>query len=694
MTAAAEKEKRIIYLAATPSDAAKGIFKVGETYNLDRRMGELSGTAHYEKYKPYKTWNEDDCPYSDKVIHSILKRMGIKRMDRGREFFHFGTVEEAIRVVNEAITGKKKLFNYPEREEQTRIIEEVCRNFQTSKDAKKVHLIDAKMRAGKCHITYKVALRMNFRRVLIMSSKPSGVCSSWRGDIDHVAFGDFEFRSAHEMDDVCFHDDDGTQVIFVSTQDCIGEEGNKEKFHALFEQSFDMVVIDECHHGGDTERLNDFLSRLQYTHELHLSGTAFKAKRSGKFGLHQISTWTYLDEQKKRKMEENYGWKTEVYRGLPVFSGYIATYDDTVIESFRKQYREEEMPTCYKMFSNEKCIEDFLGWVISDRHMGERVTNHMFWLLPGIDHCNKMEKVLRRHPMWSQYVVVNASGDNVKDLSDAKSNVYNHEAKTITLSCGRWNTGSTVEQWDSVWLLEDGYSPEVYFQTIFRAGSPYVKGGKFLKERVHFVDFNPDRSLEFFYTYASCYANGNSNAISNVRSLLDFMPLYRVNALGINTLKYEELLEHFNSPEFSSNLFRASSLLDVGRLNDTVREILQNIEKNQPASVKVSLNADSQGRGKNHVGIPIAKTPSKKEDDWWGKRAETILLRFTSLLFVLDTIVIRDVRDLENHAEEFERHVGITFGDFLGILDSGYVVEEKLNEQIGRFNLQNEFLFA
>jgi hypothetical protein len=693
----AEEKKRIVYLAATPSDAAKGIFKVGETDDVDRRMAELSGTSHHEKYITYKTWI--DCPISDKRIHKILKEKGIRRIDSGREFFDFGTTEDATREINEAIVGTRKLHNYQEREEQTRIIEEVCRNFTKISDTKKMHLIDAKMRAGKCHITYKVALRMGFRRVLIISSKPSGVLSSWAADIDHVSFGDFDFSSAQEIDDVCFRDaeEDTTQIVFVSSQDCVGNDGNKEKFHKLFTQSFDMLVIDECHHGADTEKVNDFLYRLDYDHELHLSGTAFKAKRSGKFGLDQISTWTYVDEQKKRREEEESGWKTALYRALPTFSVYIATYNDKVIETFRKQYHEEEMPTCFKMFSNDKCIKDFLDWVIIDRHMGDKVTCHMFWLLPGIDHCNKMEKALTRHPKWSQYTVVNASGNSVTDLTDTKNGVYNHQSKTITLSCGRWNTGSTVPQWDSVWLLDDGYSPEVYFQTIFRAGSPHVKNGEYMKEHVHFVDFNSDRSLEAFYEYASCYAKGNSTVVSMVRSLLDCMPLYRVNALEVKPLKYEDLSEHFNSQK-SFNPFGTSSLLDVAKLDDVTKQILQEVEKSRFPNNRKDLNPDSEGRGKNHQTVQIAgnsTTTNSKVDDYdWNEKLKTTMRKFASLLFALDTTIIRDVRELENHTGEFQRHVGMSYHDFIKFLDGGSVKEEELNMSIDRFNRGNEFLFS
>lgn len=69
-----------------------------------------------------------------------------------------------------------------------------------------------------------------------------------------------------------------------------------------------------------------------------------------------------------------------------------------------------------------------------DPSMNKLITNHMFWYLPQVINCDIIEKVISAHPYWKDYVVVNASGDNIKDLDGTKSRVYNKIAKTITLS--------------------------------------------------------------------------------------------------------------------------------------------------------------------------------------------------------------------------------------------------------------------
>ena len=68
--------------------------------------------------------------------------------------------------------------------------------------------------------------------------------------------------------------------------------------------------------------------------------------------------------------------------------------------------------------------------------------------------------------------------------------------KTITVTCGRFNTGVTVKKWDMILMLDDGKSPETYFQTIFRAKSPDTDRQK---EECYVVDYNPQRCLKMIY---------------------------------------------------------------------------------------------------------------------------------------------------------------------------------------------------
>ena len=123
------------------------------------------------------------------------------------------------------------------------------------------------------------------------------------------------------------------------------------------------------------------------------------------------------------------------------------------------------------------------------------------------------------------------------DLNDTKSKIYDKKPKTITLSCGRWNTGSTVKQWNSVWMLDDGYSAENWFQTVMRSGSPWISNsGEFLKEKVHVVDFNSDRMLKCYIEYSTVVSKYIGYEPSEFATqMLNCMPIFSVDISKIRT---------------------------------------------------------------------------------------------------------------------------------------------------------------
>lgn len=680
------------------------IIKVGESIDTNVRVETLDGTFVFEKPIILKSWK--DSPLSDKQVHVELEKRGFPkyREDKDREFFEWDSQEQAIREVNDILYGTKNLLTYTEREEQTTIINGVCELFFRKSVDKAVRaLINAKMRSGKCHISYKIIKKMKFKRILILTYKPNGVSESWENDLDHVEFKNFLFKKAIEMSEVKFEEDiDEVQIIFSSFQDAIGDvkdengniiKQNKDKWELIFDQKIDLVIKDEDHYGYETEKSNNFLSKLKYNHEISLSGTPFKAILDGKYEIDEVFTWTYLQEQLKRNIEKQSGWKTDVYRSLPEFSVYLCKYKNSIISSFLNFYKEEEKVTNFKLFANEKLVYDFLTWIKLDPSMNSRITNHMFWYLPQIINCDIIEKVISEHPLWKDYVVVNASGDKIKDLEATKSKIYNKAAKTLTLSCGRWNTGSTVKQWNSVWMLDDGYSAENWFQTGMRCGSPWIgKEGQFLKENVHIVDFNSDRALKCYVEYStviSKYAGYEPAKYSN--EMLGVMPIFSVDGASVVRMNGDDLIEHFN--RILTDYFGSLSMLDRDKMDDDIREILKDISGNLSREETLTMNKSSKGRGKNLKKI-------KTEEGIKGDvvitendivKARLLTNRFKNFLYVIDKI--SDIDEIYNYKEDFKTQTGIDVEKFKILLDKGFILKEKINESVNLFNVNNEYLY-
>lgn len=683
------------------------IIKVGEAIDADVRVETLDGTFVFEKPTILKVWK--NSPLSDKEVHPELEKRGFPkyREDRDREFFEFESIEQATREVNDILFGTKNLKTYSMREEQKDIVDGVCNLFRLNisrTEKRKIirALVNAKMRSGKCHISYRIVKNMEFKKVLVLTYKPNGVAESWQDDIDHIEFKDFVFKKAINLDEVKFDETHKVQIIFASFQDALGEikdeEGNvikqhKDKWEQIFNQRIDLVIKDEEHYGYETERSKTFLSKLNYDYELALSGTPFKAILDGKYAKEEVFTWTYLQEQLKRRIEKEGGWKTDIYRSLPEFEVFLCKYNNALINKFLKFYSEEEKITNYKLFSNERLVYDFLSWIKMDPSMNKLITNHMFWYLPQIINCDTIEKVISEHPYWKDCVIINASGDKVKDLDGTKNRIYNKIAKTITLSCGRWNTGSTVKQWNSVWMLDDGYSAENWFQTGMRSGSPWISNdGDFLKEKVHIIDFNSDRMLKCYIEYSTVISKYTGYEPSEFsKEMLNCMPIFSVDGASIVKMESDNLLEHFN--RILTDYFGSLSMLDREKFDDDIKEILEGISGNLTKEETISMNKSSNGRGKNHKRTKVSdgsKGDVDKFEDYVIK-ARLITNRFKNFLYVVDKI--SNINEIFNYKDEFKTQTGIEVEKFKILLDKGFILEEKINDSIDLFNINNEYLY-
>jgi hypothetical protein len=320
----------------------------------------------------------------------------------------------------------------------------------------------------------------------------------------------------------------------------------------------------------------------------------------------------------------------------------------------------------------------------------------MFWLLPETLQTNTVEKILLEHPHWKDYVVVNASGDKVKDLEDTKSRIYNKVAKTITLSCGRWNTGSSVEQWSSVWMLDDGYSSENWFQSGFRCGTPWTgKEGKeinFFKDKVHIVDFNSDRMLKCYIEYSTVVSKYTGYEPAEFsKEMLNCMPIFSVDGASVVKMDEDNLIEHFN--RVLTDSFGSLSMLDREKMDDDIKEILEGINGNLSKEEILSLNKSSKGRGKNSKrskDIEGVKGEVENFEDYVIK-ARLITNRFKNFLYVVDKV--SNINDIFNYKDEFKTHTGIEVDKFKTLLDKGFVLSDKINDSIDLFNINNDYLY-
>lgn len=180
---------------------------------------------------------------------------------------------------------------------------------------------------------------------------------------------------------------------------------------------------------------------------------------------------------------------------------------------------------------------------------------HSFWLLPGVLEAKAFSKLLRKHPVFSAFNIVNVAGDgddedpNDEALNKVKKAIYEagEEGYTITLSCGKLTTGVTVREWTAVMYLSGSYSVSAanYLQTIFRAQSPCNKYGK-MKTDCYVFDFAPDRTLKVVAEAVQLSTKAGKSTARQKYSLgqfLNYCPVISIDNTGMNEYDVSKMLQ-------------------------------------------------------------------------------------------------------------------------------------------------------
>ena len=454
-------------------------------------------------------------------------------------------------------------------------------------------LWNAKPRFGKTLTTYDLMRRMDVKRALIVTNRPA-IANSWFDDYEKFIGHQTNYQFVSESPSLdgrhpmsrdqwkawsLQHVDDDPRIIeFVSLQDLKGSAyfgGSFDKLKHIADATWDLLVIDEAHEGIDTTKTDVAFDRIHRTHTLHLSGTPFKALAKGRFGQDQIFNWTYEDEQTAKAQWAD-GARDNPYAQLPTLN--LLTYQlsrmvtDRLAEGVAVDEDSGNVDYTFDLaeffstkdngyFVYESDVVRFLDalttqekYPFSTPELRDEI-RHSFWLLNRVASAKALERLLKNHPVFSEYTVILAAGDGRptaddgdgldedaddsvttgKSLDKVRAAIAKTEAvggKTITLSVGQLTTGVTIPEWTAVIMLSNLSSPSLYMQAAFRAQNPctFNRGDKvFSKKNAYIFDFAPERTLTIFDAFANNLAprppvDGGERR-ENIRRLLNFFPI-------------------------------------------------------------------------------------------------------------------------------------------------------------------------
>lgn len=525
--------------------------------------------------------------FSDAEVHNVLIRSGIQRktfdaQNKANEWFvtDLETVKKAIAAIKEGreslnadeITHDRSPIVF--RPEQREAIDKTKKQFRNSNEM----LWYAKMRFGKTISALQVVKEMNFTRTLILTHRPV-VDAGWFEDFGKIFYDRPEFsygsknngNSFETLEQQC-QKNKCKYVYFASMQDLRGSElvgGNFDKNDKIFATSWDLIIVDEAHEGTQTELGKAVMQELvkPETKVLRLSGTPFNLLDD--FKEDQIYTWDYVMEQRaKADWDKTHLGDPNPYAPLPRLN--IFTYD---LGKLLPKYADEDLAFNFHEFFrvnadghfiHEKDVRSFLN-LISKKddesnypYSTDEYRNnfrHSLWMVPGVKEARALSAMLKKHPVFSQFTIVNVAGegDEEEPNEDALKKVQNaigdHPEKTytITLSCGRLTMGVSVPAWTAVFMLAGSYNTSAasYMQTIFRVQTPAEINGR-VKEECFVFDFAPDRTLRVIAETAKISAKAGKTTTSDRETMgqfLNFCPIIAIDGSRMKTYNVNGMLE-------------------------------------------------------------------------------------------------------------------------------------------------------
>ena len=683
-----------------PSPAYQGLIKVGQTTQADvnTRIQQSQGVMQheYELLTDPDTFAErpDGTLFSDTDVIRALVAQGADNptINGAREWVRT-TPERVISTIKalqraEAPPARARDQDFAMRAEQAEAVEQTlayfCSRWAEDADAVPRFLWNAKMRFGKTFTTYQLAKRLpdargRAKRVLVVTFKPA-VADSWQEDLErHKDFAGWQFMTKDSEGDPADFGADVPLVYFGSFQDLLGKDRQgwiKARNEWIHDVDWDLVVFDEYHFGAwrhvtnsvfDEERelersealSHDDTKAMEEAAELseamdseaeflpitsraylYLSGTPFRALRTGEFIEEQIFNWTYSDEQRAKAAfaaahpdaHNPYGALPQMRlltyqmpeRILDIASG--GEFDEFDLNAFFETEGEGEEAR----FVNEQHIQDWLDvirgkgdeevvralktrekppWPYSDVRLRSYL-DHSFWFMPNVASCHAMRELLERshNKFWHDYDVLVVAGASAGMGPDALPPVRRaikggHDTKSITLSCGKLTTGVTVKQWSSILMLRNLKSPETYFQAAFRVQSPWVirnpDGDDPTREAVvkpvcYVFDFAPTRALRQLSEYGIGLSPSESNPERAVADLVNFLPVLAYNGAVMKPVDAGEILDIAMSGTSATLLARKwESAMLVNVDNGTLRRVLDSEE---------AMNAVSRIEGWRKLG--------------------------------------------------------------------------------------------
>jgi superfamily II DNA or RNA helicase len=735
--------KIIIYIYTTASEQIRSRYKVGETTtkdgvsDLDRIRDRFNALKTGSSSKPIliKHWitQINNIKYDDKVRDELIK-IGFRNIveEGGTEWVESLDTDEKsgadilVEEISLIITGKKALYDYETRYEQSVCVNEIASYFNLnkgSKDLKSKFLIDAKPRFGKTFAALNSVNLMNLKNVLILTYTPS-VGEEWFRQIkEHINFHDWQAVRAIEfssINEIVIPNTGKVNILFSSAQDMLNY-AEKDKWENVRNFNWDLIIFDEFDWGGLTDKSLNLLNSINSPKLLALTGTAFRLYTRRFFDKDAIFTWTYEMEQEKKR-QEAVNNLSEIYKWLPSLNFAYLQIGKTGI-NLSKYYDTKQQFSFNKFFevnSDNKFVNEYDIILFLEGIFGERKPDsspykafnlrHSLWLLPSISVAKSLHKILDEK-YSSRYKIINISGNGDHSVESHK-HVYNavrnrNGLGSITLSVQKFTRGITIPEWDSVFFLKHSKSASEYFQAAFRCQSPWKEGGK---SSCYVIDYDINRILTVARSRALVLNEFNSESTKTaLKNFFACAPILSYEGNKFRTISFDDIwVKAKDAFKFSSMFDDAYTYSMVNTLKvdsknaDFFKEIaklsgdkFKSIAEYSSFDIGEILSNDSKlNNNEDYEETNVEKDANKLEDDL--SYSELALLCQDLIKDILKYVFVSNTSEHSigdvflGDEGLFCEFTNVTHSQLKYILDSGLIDKDKLDELIISYSEEEE----
>lgn len=580
----------MVYAYNTPGiPYHEGWTKIGYTERqaVEDRIKQQTGTANIRwslAWKDNAMYKDGSGEYfTDHDFHGFLQRRANITREPNTEWFEIDGEHSQIlfnRFANRILSGEVSECDYELRDEQKQAVSVTKAYFENGGTE---FLWNAKPRFGKTLTSYDLVRKMGFKKVLILTNRPS-IANSWADDFQKFIAWRNELCFVSDTEALSNHSavvsrSDYLRVVgarnkgMVAFESLQGLKGSKhfgnyngiDKLKWMSEIEFDLLIIDESQEGVDTVLTERAFRYIKRRHTLYLSGTPFKQLASNQFSDAQIFNWTYADEQ-EAKVEFS-GDGCNPYEALPQLCMYTYQIGNMVCGELQRGIDLSEDETSEYFFDlneffatgengrfvHEDDVKKFLRSLFTNEKYPfstpelRQELSHTLWYLNRVASAKALKKMMDSEEfaeLFGEYEIVIAAGDgktydddkvSAKALDRVRTAIAEND-KTITMTVGQLTVGITVPEWSGVLMLCNLQSPSSYMQAAFRVQNPCrltaPDGKRYMKENAYIFDFDPARTLIIYDEYANNLSKSTvdgrgttDDRQGNIKRLLNFFPV-------------------------------------------------------------------------------------------------------------------------------------------------------------------------